>query len=162
MATRIINYFDITDQGVQQLGSADIKMAIKMLVKGRYKQTIEKIYNKRSNQQNRAMWGIPYDILQRCIIEATGEYISIEDVHEKYAMPNCLPKEYIERIKNKWEEYYGIVNEKTGQIIKPAFRLTTTEMNTTESTQYYKNLQDFIMEMFGADCPDPDPMYKFK
>lgn len=162
MATRIINYFDKTDEGIEQLSETDINMALKTLVNGRYRQTIEKIYENRTDKQNNALWAIPYEIMQRCIIEVTGAYISKKEMHETIAMPNCLPKDYIERIKKEWEDDPGIVNKKTGQVIKPAFRLTSTKMTTVEMMKYYQNLQDFLWEMFEAECPDPDPLYKFR
>ena len=56
--------------------------AISCLYEGSYFITIEKIYNKRTDQQRKAQFAVPYKIIQACIIDSTGEYVSKDWVHE--------------------------------------------------------------------------------
>jgi hypothetical protein len=146
------------------LKEKEFKDALKTSVAGRYFLTLEKSYRKRSTKQNSAMWSIPYRILQDCFIESQGQYVSLNFVHEFCKNPDnrIIPEEYIERIKNEWDNDPAnkLANKNTGEVIILPFKPTTTKMRTVEMMEYYVNLKNFLMEWFGADCPDPDPNYK--
>lgn len=128
--------------------------AISDLPEGRYSLTLEKIYNRRSVQQNRAKFGIAYKILRECFVEATGESVSIDYVHE-FCKRNFLPSEYVERLKNEHQSKQ-IVSESTGEVIEMPFMLTTTKMTTVEEMEFYANLQKFAAEFFGTEIPSPN------
>jgi hypothetical protein len=146
------------------LKEKEFKDALKISLPGRYFLTLEKAYKKRSTKQNSAMWAIPYRVLQDCFSKEWGKRISLTFVHEFCKNPEnrIIPEEYIERIKDEWDNYPAnkIVNKNTGEVITIPFVPTTTKMRTVEMMEYYANLQNFLMEWFGADCPDPDPNWK--
>lgn len=138
------------------------KDALKIASDGRYFLTLEKSYNKRSVSQNNSVFGVAYKILQECFIDSFGEFVSIDWIHE-YCKKNLLPPEYLERIYNEWlsEEKTNIVSKKTGECLNISeFKLTTTKMRTVEMMEYYSNLQDFSLEYFETNIPDPDPEWK--
>lgn len=129
--------------------------AIENLPDADYCLILEKLYRRRSSQQNRAKFGIAYKILSECFTDAMGEYFSIDDVHE-YCKVNLMPAEYVERLKQEHSERCEVVNKETGDIINLPFVLTTTKMSTIEEITYYQNMQRFAAEFFGADIPNPN------
>jgi hypothetical protein len=145
-------------------GKLDIKQrerfvsAISGLSEGDYTLRLEKLFRKRSIQQNRAKFGIAYKILSECFTEAYGEFVSIDEVHE-YCKANLLPPEYIERLKEKHKSKI-FMNKDTGETVEIPFVLTTKELTTVEEMVYYQRLQRFGAEFFGVDIPDPEPQNK--
>jgi len=152
----------IDEQGKLSIVDEDkFKIALKVATPGRYFLTLEKAYNKRSLSQNSSVFGLAYKILQECFIQSFGEYVTIEWVHE-YCKENLLPAEYRERI---YDEYLqaakvAIPNKKTGEFLTIPFKPTTTKMSTVESMEYYSNLQDFALDYFETEIPEPDPEWK--
>jgi hypothetical protein len=132
----------------------DLQNAIDNLPEGRYTMLIEKQYSKRSTQQNRAIFGIAYNILRDAFQETWGEPVTIEFVHN-FCKNRFLPADYIERLKTEYE-HKEIVNKETGEVISTNFELTTTRMTTIEAMQYYANLQKFGAEFLNINIPDPN------
>ena len=134
---------------------------------GFYTHRIESAGRIRSIKQNNSMWGIPYVFFKKALQES-GNYVNISDqqVHE-FCMHHCLPEDYKERIRNEWKESTGMIDIRTGEMFKSAFRLTTTKMTTVDAMNYYTNMQQFYTEWFSSGkyddyIPDPDPKYKKK
>lgn len=132
--------------------------AINELPDGKYTGEIKRMYKQRSTQQNRAKFGIAYKILHECMVDATGESLSIEYIHE-FCKERFLPAEYVERLKREHNEGQ-ITNRETGEVIILPFRLTTTKMTTVEEIEYYKNMQKFAAEFFYCEIHDPDHNWK--
>jgi len=164
---KIESYFYISS-GVPNYNDKDkFKRAIAELPDGFYTHVIESAGKIRTVKQNNSMWGIPYIYFKRALHES-GNYanISNQQVHE-FCMHHCLPEDYKERIRTEWIDSPGMVDMKTGEVFKSAFRLTTTKMTTKDAMNYYEILQQFYAEWFssGQDddvIPDPDPDYKKK
>ena len=136
-------------------------VACKMLPEGDYKWSLERIYNKRTLKQNAANFGVIYSAIQPVLSDALGEYIPIASNSDDDATVHnickarCLPKAYIERLKEEWEQS-GLYDHNTGELIyKAPFRLTTTKMTTVEMSEYWQNIQAWALEYFGAELPDP-------
>ena len=160
-------YFDKIDGEIFYNNRDDFKLKFSKLEDGRYFYSVNKVYNKRSLKQNNAMWGIPYMYFERALIESGNYQNPSNDTVHKFCMHHCLPDDYKERIKKEWEDISAMVDIKTGELFKDAFRLTTTKMGTKDSMNYYNNMQVFYAENFssgGEDdfIPDPDPDYKNK
>jgi hypothetical protein len=132
--------------------------AVSVLPKGRYWLTLEKIYSKRSTQQNRAMFGIPYKILRECFIDSTGENVTTEWVHE-FCKKRFLPAEYVDKLRVQWKEKKRYLKGLNKKKVYFSFELTTTLLSTVEEMEYYKNMQKFAAEFFSVDIPDPDSNY---
>lgn len=164
--SKIKDHFDIINSKAYYTDRDKFLYLFKNLQDGRYIHTIELVKNIRSKEQNNAMWGIPYMYFERALIE-TGNYQnpSKDQIHQ-FCMHHCLPEDYKERIKKEWEDEPAMIDMKTGEMFKKAFRLTTTKMKTTDAMNYYTNMQNFYAENLssGADdqIPDPDPDYKNK
>lgn len=132
--------------------------AIQVLPNGIYWIEIEKVYSKRSSLQNNALFGIAYKILRICFLEA-GYKFTANDVHDFCKNPenNLIPKDYLESERKKWETENKLTNKNTGEVITLPFKVTTTNMSTVYMMEFYTNLQNFAMEYFETDIPDPDP-----
>jgi hypothetical protein len=162
LAMKIQTWFDVFDSGNKLWNNfEEYQKQMKSLKPGRYIITTEKVENKRSLEQNNAMWGIPYMFFEKALLDI-GEFLhppSKKQVHE-YCMHYCLPEDYKERLKKKYDEMPAMVDKRTGELFKSAFRLTTTEMSTVDAMHYYENLQNFYAEYFSSGendlIPDPD------
>lgn len=139
---------------------------IASLPDGMYLNSIEQCFNIRSIKQNNSCWGIAYLYIEQALLK-TGQYknISKEQVHQ-FAMHHCLPADYKERIYKEWQDDPGMIDIKTGEVFKSAFRLTTTKMTTKDAMNYYEEMQAFYLEWFSSNendfIPDPDPNWKNK
>jgi hypothetical protein len=166
---KIQTWFDVYEDGKKLIFNLpEFSKQYKDLKPGRYIYTIEKVENKRSLEQNNAMWALPYMYLERALKEAgiLKETDSKREVHE-WCMVNYLPNDYRERIYELWKQKEPIINYKTGEQYKQAFRLSTTLMTTKDSMNYYSAMQDGYAENFSSGeendlIPDPDPDYKKK
>lgn len=156
-----VNFVMIKKDGkMTTLKSNEFKDALAILPDGNYWGTIETAYDKMTAKQRRSIFGIAYKILQQCFIEATGDHVTIEWVHEFCENPDngIIPMDYIERIKEIWdnEPRHKVANISTGEVIILKFQPTITLMTTLDEMNYYRNMQKFADEWFGADIPDPD------
>lgn len=154
----MIHYSEIVyiENGLIKSPRKKLAESFKQLKDGKYFLTLEKFYKRRSTQQNRARFGIAYKILQSCFIQATGESVSIEWVHE-FAKERFLPAEYVEMLKIEYEQKENTVtNMDTGEQINIPMRLTTTRLTTVQEMEYVKNMRDFCLDFFNTEIPEPD------
>lgn len=100
------------------------------------------VYGGRSNNQNRYYWGVIVRVLKAAILEAWGDDLSSDEVHD------ILKKEcnYIER-----------VNVSTGEILK--IPRSTTNQSTVEAEDYYERCRRWIYEWFNLVVPLPNEDY---
>lgn len=101
--------------------------------------SIERVKKKRSNNQNRYLWGVLYPITKEAIKNEWGEIWSNEKVHDFYK----LHFNYIEK-----------VNETTGEVIK--ISKSTTENTTTQQEDFHSQILNFLKEWFNIDAPLPN------
>lgn len=164
---KIATWFDKIGDSLIWEDLEKYKQLIKNLKNGRYIQIIERVENKRSLDQNNSLWGIPYLFFEKALLE-NGEFLhrpSKQQVHE-YCMHYCLPEDYKERIRKEYDETPAMIDKRTGEMFKSAFRLTTTKLSTVDAMHYYENLQNFYAEYFSSGptdlIPDPDKSKKKK
>lgn len=105
---------------------------------GRFTVSIEKTKRKRSNNQNRYLWGCVYKFIQHGF-EDLGNKESLETIHE-FCKQRFLVKE--------------IVHEETGEVL--SFTKSTTELSTSEMMDYIAELQRFGAEYLNVVIPDPN------
>jgi hypothetical protein len=159
---KLTTWFDVFESGNKQIHEKDkFKEAFDNLKPGRYIYIIEKIENKRSLEQNNSLWGIPYLYFENALIESGQlQNPSKLQIHE-WCLHYCIPEDYRERIRQEYDQQQPLVDIRTGELFKTAFRLTTAKMNTKDMMNYYENLQNFYAEWFAKDendqIPDPDP-----
>lgn len=162
--SKIHSIWVIKNGEVKIMKQNDFNLALKNLPDGQYWATVEKVYQKHSNDQRNSVFGIPYRILQQCFMESFGEPVTIDWVHNYCKNPdnNIIPEDYLERIKDEWnnDPKNRLVSKTTGEVSIIPFVCTTTKMKTTDMMAYYKNLQKFIWDYFNVDCPDPDSDFK--
>ena len=101
--------------------------------------TIEKKYNKRSNNQNAFYWGVLIPIISELLYDCTGNFFSEQETHE-VLKSNCNYKE--------------LISENTGEISK--IPISTTELSTIEWIEYIKKVEHFVFDYFSVTLPKPD------
>ncbi len=165
--SKIETWFDKWGKDLKWENLIEYKRLIEELPSGRYIVTIEKVFNNRSREQNNSIWAIPYKYFKQALINS-GEFVnpSKQQIHE-WAMHYCLPEDYKERIKLQWKEQEPLVDLRTGELFKTAFRLTTTKMTTVDAMHYYENMQNFYAEYLSSGdekdvIPAPDKDWKKK
>lgn len=104
----------------------------------RVKITIEKVYSKRSSQQNRFFHGCVVPCVQDAVLSEWGESISLEQA-------KILIKEYC--------NYKEILNEKTGEYIK--ILLPTSSLKTIEFEELNIRVRKWLWDSFNYVLPEP-------
>lgn len=105
---------------------------------------ISRAHDRRSAKQNRAMWGVAYDV----IMEATG--LQGADERKQLHRTFC-------------GDFFGWVSGAVG-MRKPVRTTTTNELgekdpiDTATMAAFYDFIQRKAAE-FGIDVPDPDPLW---
>lgn len=99
---------------------------------------LKKARSKRSDQQNKYMWGVVIPYLQDGF-KNIGYQLSKDEVHQF--------------IKSKFN-LIEIVNEKTGEAV--AVPLSTTELTKTEFGEYLEKIFQFSAEFLGVVIPSPN------
>lgn len=105
---------------------------------------ISRAHDRRSAKQNRAMWGVAYDV----IMEATG--LQGEDERKQLHRTFC-------------GDFFGWTDGAMG-MRKPVRTTTTNELGEKDpiDTATMAAFYDFIQRKaadFGIDVPDPDPLW---
>lgn len=113
--------------------------ALKNFADCRVKITVQKLYKKRSLEQNNYYHAIIVSMYQQGVLEQWGEVITHQQAHEQLKI-NC---NYIEKTNNK-----------TGEIIK--LPQTTSILTTVEMEEYNERCRRFIFEWFGITVPLPN------
>ena len=120
--------------------------AISTLKDGRYLLTLERKYNKRSNAQNRYLWGVVYFLAKQGFFDI-GYDLTIEQVHDFFKDAFCKVE---------------IASEVTGEI--RTFTASTANLRTIEFMVYLSKIQQFASEELHIEIPDPESqtMINFK
>lgn len=103
--------------------------------------TFSKPKKSRSNSQNNFYWGVVLPLVQKGLLDATGELRSNDNIHYKILLPLFAPTN-------------EIVNTDTGECIIE--RLTSSEMTTTQFCEYIMEVQKWGAEFLGIDIPNPN------
>ena len=103
--------------------------------------TFSKPKKTRSNNQNNFYWGVVLPLVQKGLLDATGELRSNDNIHYKILLPLFAPTN-------------EIVNIDTGECINE--RLTSSEMTTTQFCEYIMEVQKWGAEFLGIDIPSPN------
>jgi hypothetical protein len=110
----------------------------------RFKVSYEKIYKKRSSNQNRYYWGI----IINCYCEAykltQGRELGIEVLNRETGEVIYIPLNEKERAEQAHKE------------LKTLFDLkTTTENTTTQQEEYHMFCREYVKAVFNYDIPLP-------
>lgn len=103
--------------------------------------TFSKPKKQRSNNQNSYYWGVVLPLVQKGLLDATGELRSNDNIHYKILLPLFAPTN-------------EIVNVDTGESLLE--RLTSSEMTTTQFCEYILEVQKWGAEFLGIDIPSPN------
>lgn len=103
--------------------------------------TFSKPKKSRSNNQNSYYWGVVLPLVQKGLLDATGELRSNDNIHYKILLPLFAPTN-------------EIVNVDTGESLLE--RLTSSEMTTTQFCEYILEVQKWGAEFLGIDIPSPN------
>jgi hypothetical protein len=103
--------------------------------------TFSKPKKSRSNNQNNFYWGVVLPLIQKGLLDATGELRSNDNIHYNILLPLFAPTN-------------EIINIDTGECINE--RLTSSEMTTTQFCEYILEIQKWAAEFLGIDIPSPN------
>jgi hypothetical protein len=103
--------------------------------------TFSKPKKSRSNNQNNFYWGVVLPLIQKGLLDATGELRNNDNIHYNILLPLFAPTN-------------EIINIDTGECINE--RLTSSEMTTTQFCEYIIEIQKWAAEFLGIDIPSPN------
>ena len=103
--------------------------------------TIQLKRKTRSNSQNAYYWGVVIPLIQQGLKEATGEIRDSNSIHYQILLPLLSSDR-------------EIINTETGQVIFE--KLTSSEMTTTQFSEYIMSIQKWASEFLDIDIPDPN------
>jgi hypothetical protein len=103
--------------------------------------TFSKPKKSRSNNQNNFYWGVVLPLIQKGLLDATGELRSYDNIHYKILLPLFAPTN-------------EIVNKDTGECIVE--HLTSSDLTTTQFCEYILEIQKWAAEFLGIDIPSPN------
>lgn len=121
------------------------KDSIKSMPDGKYKITIEKVYNKRSNPQNAYLWGVVYPLVKDGLIE-----IGFDEFKQDFELEMTH-----ELCKFRFLKKEIVSND--GEIIKTIG--STTKLTTVQFNEYFGSVHKWASEYLNIFIPDPDPNY---
>jgi hypothetical protein len=144
-------FYSTVEQGKLKRNRGLVAEAIQSFEGKTIEITIRKARNKRSNNQNRYLWGCVYPILRQGFKDL-GTLMTLEQVHSfmKDYFIQHQPESIIIR------EVHIPNSDTTVKTIK-----STTELTPTEFNEYKNELQHFGVEMLGVDIPDPNEQVSF-
>jgi hypothetical protein len=103
--------------------------------------TIQKARKSRTNPQNSFYWGVVLQLVQQGLKDATGEFRSVENIHYNILLKMFAPEN-------------EIVNIETGECITE--KITSSEMTTTQFSEYIMEIQKWSAEFLGINIPNPN------
>lgn len=104
---------------------------------GLFRVDVVKYRKRRSDAQNKLLWGWVYPHVAAGILEAWGENLTGDEVHI------LMKRKFLSR---------PIVNQNTGEEMDRAF-VTTTKLTTEEFSQYVENIAKFAAESLSVVIP---------
>ena len=107
--------------------------------------SIQRQKTKRSNNQNKYLWGCIYPLIKQGFFETCGEVFTIDEVHE------------IMKLKFNFIE---LTNESTGEVITAP--KSTTKNTKFEQEQYHEQCRQFALEWFNITIPLPNEQIEIK
>ena len=99
---------------------------------------VERLYSKRSDQQNRYYWGVIINEFVDGYTDTTGEKISKDEAHDF--------------LKARFN-YREIINRETGEVARVP--KSTSALTTSAFMDYQAECVRFIGEWFGRVVPEP-------
>ena len=102
--------------------------------------TVERKYNKRSNQQNRYFHGVLIPLVQEGLIDAGWNEAKSFEWTKDFIKLNCLLREY--------------VNDKTGEVKQSIGR--TSELTTSEFMDMIETIAQWASENLSIYIPMPN------
>jgi len=104
----------------------------------RVKITIEKVYSKRSGQQNKYYWGVVVAVLL-FEVNNQGNEMSRDELHEELLKKFAPKKE----IKNKNGEFFEVP-------------MRSKEMNKSQMSDFTNDVRRWAAEFWSCNIPDPN------
>lgn len=130
-------YFRMTDGVFHMKRKNDLSGLIRSLKDGLYLITIEKVYDARTNPQNRYYWGVVVKAYVQGVLEEWGEVVGIQEAHESLKAMFCFTE-----------------REVGGEVFKVIS--STRKFSTVQFNEYIENCRRFIAEYFNLETPDPE------
>ncbi len=134
---------EIDNEGILKIiKSREFDLCLKTSPKGKYFLHLEKIYRKRSLNQNAYYWAVVVPIVKDGLFDV-GYKLSLEQTHE------YLKNEFLKQ---------EITNEQTGEI--KVINRSTTELKTVEFMEFIDSVIQWAAEYLSVKIPMPDEFYE--
>ena len=134
---------NVSDKGISKSKRDELNNIIMSLTGKRIKITIERAFNKRSNNQNAYLHGVVIPLIKHRLIELGFAEAKSDDWVKDFIKYNCLLKEFI--------------NQQTGEIIKSLGR--TSGLSKSEFMDFIAEVQMWAAEKLDVYIPDPNEEY---
>jgi hypothetical protein len=136
-----ITAYGIKEEGkpFRMINSSVFCSDLDSLPKGRYKHTVEKVYNKASSQQFGYLYAVVYPLSLIALNAAGYEFTTIDQVD------------------SFWKSLFAnkeLLNRETGEIMK--IPLSKSEFKTIDEMTYCNSIRDYCSEYLNYYIPDPD------
>ena len=122
---------------------AQFNKAISMMPDCRIELVLRKLYNQRSDHQNRYYWGVIVNIWQDLLLEAYGEFYSIQDTHD-----------FLKTNFNFEEKVFT----ESGLVLRTT--KSTTKNTTVDQEEYHERCRRAAFDNFGVEIPLPNEQTK--
>jgi hypothetical protein len=139
-------YFTVSKGKLKYTELDKFKHNIANLPDGYYSNTIKRVYNNRSNEQNKYYWGVVLPNLVEGLKDVGYAELSIEEAHEF-----CKNKFIFQETKNMC-----VVNKVTGEIQNIKYYPSTAKLTTTEFNEYFERIIIFASEYLSINIPYPN------
>lgn len=147
MSKKVETYGIIKDKKVHYTRAKEFLALVYQTFKDgdRFRVTFEKLYKKKSNEQNRYLWGAVYPILLD-EIRQQGNEMSVEELHLL-----C---------KYQFLEKRSICNKNTGETIE--IMPTTATLSTSQMIDYIESIRQWSSDFWGCSIPNPGEQTKIE
>ena len=144
MSSIKLTYYGTVNEGVLKLSDRKrFDNELRNFEGKRIELVVQRAVKKRSNEQNRYLWGVVYPCALQGFSDAGHDGLVIEDVHDFF--------------KNRFvNEGIDITNEISGETIR--IHRTTTNLSTNGMMEYIDKIIRFCAEFLNVAIPDPMPL----
>jgi len=123
-----------------------IQNAINNLPDGFYTNRIEKVFGKRSDRQNRYLWGVVYPAVREGLKDVGYETESLDEVHE-FCKGKFIALEGRKRKR--------LINKITGEVKYISVVKSTRKLSTTQFNEYFESIIRWAAEYLSIEIPYP-------
>ena len=143
---KLIYYGTVQDGRLHLSHRKQFDIDLKQYEGKRVEIVLTKANKRKSNEQNKFLWGCVYPCALQGFVDAGHDGLTIDDMHEYFK------SQFLTAGKD-------ITNPRTGEI--RTVSKTTTILSTTEMMNYVEQIARFCAEMLNVVIPEPMPILNY-